>query len=555
MIRVTNQMVLDNVLRNFQANEQQLQVDENKVSTGQAFSQPADDPYGASQAVTFRQRIGQNGQLLRNLDQAQGWLQATDSSLSSINSTLQRARELAIEGANDTLTSADRAQIGDEIHQLLLTAVDVGNTKYGNEFIFGGTKTTDQPFIHDGSAVSPNLSQAPGAAGQITGAAAGLNLGSTFAGNSSFTITGPNGGSATFTIVANETVATLIQQVSQANLGVTASVSSSGRFQLTTISLGAAEKVTMTPVVAGSDLTSVLGLPAAATSASGSNPAAATSSPVKYMGDTGSVARQIDAATQLQVNADGTNLQHVFATLAQLEFDMKNDGTRVSGSVSGLDPIRGQTTGNPNTLETFTINGVTIGTQQNITLNGVNHTVIGFAPSTKLSTIVNQINQQMNGTVTAGIDSNGVLVLQSNVAGQSVSVSHVDVATTDAVTGADLTNGTGVPVSTGGNSAKDLGVSDNMDNAIGSTDVVALDKDLDAMQGISSQIGAKTNRVQSNTARLSSLGTTLAQLDSKTEDVDMAKALSDLATSQTTFQAALGAAAKVLPPTLLDFLR
>ncbi|MGH2519722.1 MAG: flagellin, partial [Chloroflexota bacterium] len=93
-----------------------------------------------------------------------------------------------------------------------------------------------------------------------------------------------------------------------------------------------------------------------------------------------------------------------------------------------------------------------------------------------------------------------------------------------------------------------------MDNAIGSVDVVALDKDLNAIQSLRSQVGAKQNRVQEGTQRLSSLGITLAQLDSTIEDVDMAKAISDLATRQTTYQAALGAAAKVLPPTLLDFL-
>jgi len=220
-----------------------------------------------------------------------------------------------------------------------------------------------------------------------------------------------------------------------------------------------------------------------------------------------------------------------------------------------LDPVHGTTTGNPNTVETFAINGVDIGTQQSLTINGAVHTIVGFAPDTKLSTIVNQINTQMSGTVTANIDQNGVLVLQSNIAGQTINVSHVDQVVTDAVSGADLTNGTGVPVSTGGDTPKDLGLTNNVDNAIGSADVVALDKDLNAIQAVDSQVGAKTNRVQSNTSRLTNLGTTLAQVDSNIEDVDMAKALSDLATSQTTFQAALGAAAKVLPPTLLDFLR
>ncbi|MDE3077987.1 MAG: hypothetical protein KGJ86_21390, partial [Chloroflexota bacterium] len=154
------------------------------------------------------------------------------------------------------------------------------------------------------------------------------------------------------------------------------------------------------------------------------------------------------------------------------------------------------------------------------------------------------------------IDQNGVLVLQiaPGSTAKNVVISMVDSVTTDA-TGNDLTGGTGVPVSTNGNTTHDLGISNQMDNAIGSVDVVALDQALETVQTLRSQVGAKDNRVQEGQKRLSSLGITLKQLDSNIEDVDMAKAVSDLATRQTTFQAALGAAAKVLPPTLLDFLR
>ena len=441
-IRVTNQMILDNVLRNFQANESQLETTENKVSTGQAFTKPSDAPFDAAQAVTFKQRIGLNNQLLRNLDQAQSWLDSTDSALSTVTSTLQRARQLAIQGATDTNTPDDRQKLAAEIHQLLLNVVDVGNTKVGDEFIFGGTKTTTQPFLHDGSATSPN------------------------------------------------------------------------------ISAGAAV-------------------------------------PVKYTGDLGSVSRQVDQATQLKVNVDGTAFTGVFADLAQLEYDLNNSDVRVAGKVSGIDPVNGRTTGNPNTVSTFTIDGVQIGTSQNLTINGTVHQVIGFAPGTSISTIVNQINSLgpngAGGLVKASIDSNGVLVIQS-LTGQPVIVSNVDTVSTD-VNGVDLTGGTGVPVSTGGNTPSDLGLTNSTDNAIGSADVTALDKDLESILSLRSQVGAKVNRVTNSTTRLNALGVTLASLDSKIEDVDMAKAVSDLATAQTTFQAALGAAAKVLPPTLLDFLR
>ena len=85
--------------------------------------------------------------------------------------------------------------------------------------------------------------------------------------------------------------------------------------------------------------------------------------------------------------------------------------------------------------------------------------------------------------------------------------------------------------------------------------MTALDTELTNMDTLRAQIGAKLNRVTEGQTRLSGLQVTLTKLNSTFEDVDMAKAVSELATQQTTFQAALGVAAKVLPPTLLDFLR
>ncbi|MHB8621349.1 MAG: flagellar hook-associated protein FlgL [Chloroflexota bacterium] len=438
--RVTDQMLLGNVLNNFNLDELRLESAQQKVATGKAINQPQDDPFGASQAVTFRQRMGLNTQLQSNLNSAKGWLDANDGALSSMTAILQRARELAVQGANDTLNPSDRQQIAREIHQLLLNSVDIANSKFGNEYIFAGTKTTVQPFTYTGGAQAPNVSAG-----------------------------GP--------------------------------------------------------------------------------------SPVTYVGDGGAVTRQIDQAAQLQVNADGTKLATVFTDLSQLEWDLNNSSSRVSGQVSGLT-LSSTTTSKPGAVDTFSINGVKIGTAVTATIDGTSQSVIGFAPNTRLSNVVAQINAQTNATgVTASLDRNGVLVLQlaAGATQTNIVVSSVDTVSTDAA-GNDLTKGTGVPLSTGGSTIHDLGLSNATDNAIGSADLVAIDSTLDTVQEVRSQLGAKDNRVQEGINRLSGLGITLAALDSNIENVDMAKAISDLATAQTTFQAALSAAAKTLPPTLLDFL-
>jgi flagellar hook-associated protein 3 FlgL len=442
-VRFTDQMQLDSVINSFQLNQQALETAQRRVTTGKNITQPSDDPFIASQAVLFRQRIGSNDQLQKNLDQARGWLDATDTSLGSLTGILQRARQLSIQVSNDTYTAQDRKNAANEIHQLLLNAVDIANSKFGGQYLFSGTKTLIQPFSHDGSAQSPNVS-------------------------------------------------------------------------------------------------------------GGSRP------PVTYGGDNFAVMRQTEQAAQLQVNVTGDKLLGVLNNLAQLEYDFSNSIVRNSGSISGLKPTSNVTTGvSGQNVDTFSINGVPIGTSQTLTSGPLaGKTVTGFAPGTTVATVVAQINTQSSATgVTASIDQNGVLVLQqSSASTHQIVVGMVDQVAQDS-SGNDLTSGSGVPVSTGGNTKRDLGLSNTIDNAIGSVDIATLDADIDAVTAQRAQMGAKANRVEQAQSRLSSLGITLTQLQSNIEDVDMAKAISDLASRQTAFQAALGVAAKTLPPSLLDFLR
>lgn len=70
-----------------------------------------------------------------------------------------------------------------------------------------------------------------------------------------------------------------------------------------------------------------------------------------------------------------------------------------------------------------------------------------------------------------------------------------------------------------------------------------------------SEVGAKTNRIEKGLDRLKTFDQNYNQLLSDVEDTDISKAIIELTSQQTTYQAALQTAAKTLPMTLLDFLR
>jgi flagellar hook-associated protein 3 FlgL len=86
-------------------------------------------------------------------------------------------------------------------------------------------------------------------------------------------------------------------------------------------------------------------------------------------------------------------------------------------------------------------------------------------------------------------------------------------------------------------------------------DLARLDTAMQALQTAQSTVGARYNQVdQMQQAAGDRIDALTAQL-SDVEDIDLPKTLSDMALQQTAYQAALAAGAKVVQPSLVDFLR
>ena len=69
------------------------------------------------------------------------------------------------------------------------------------------------------------------------------------------------------------------------------------------------------------------------------------------------------------------------------------------------------------------------------------------------------------------------------------------------------------------------------------------------------EVGAKTNRLELMEARLQDLNLNLQTLQSKTEDADMDDLIIKAKVNDSVYQASLSVGAKVIQPSLVDFLR
>lgn len=82
-----------------------------------------------------------------------------------------------------------------------------------------------------------------------------------------------------------------------------------------------------------------------------------------------------------------------------------------------------------------------------------------------------------------------------------------------------------------------------------------MDDQFDNLLAERATLGASVNRVELIAERLDSQEVSITGLMSKNEDADMAKVMTDLKTQESVHNAALGAGARIIQPTLLDFLR
>lgn len=82
-----------------------------------------------------------------------------------------------------------------------------------------------------------------------------------------------------------------------------------------------------------------------------------------------------------------------------------------------------------------------------------------------------------------------------------------------------------------------------------------LNGQLDKVLEVRADVGARQNRVDMMTERLDSLEFTSIKQMSDNEDVDYAKAITELITEESIHRAALSVGARIIQPSLVDFLR
>ncbi len=150
-MRITNQMIQKSLMSGLRGRMTAIAKASTQATTGHRINTVSDDPVDASQIMRMQAQIHDIEQYRRNGTFATTKLSVEDTAISSLRDVLSKAKGLAL-----TTTSADpndptRKAALDQAYALREQVVALGNTRVGDQYIFGGEYTTGPPFQADGS--------------------------------------------------------------------------------------------------------------------------------------------------------------------------------------------------------------------------------------------------------------------------------------------------------------------------------------------------------------------------------------------------------------------
>jgi len=142
LTRITNNMRFTTIIDNLNRAQNNYSSLMEQMSSQKKINRPSDDPVGATRVLDYRSAQDSIAQYGRNIENADAWLQLTDTKLENIGDLIGQAREA---GVNNQ--SSETAQVlAQNVGSLLEEILSLANSKFGDRYLFSGSATDGAPF-------------------------------------------------------------------------------------------------------------------------------------------------------------------------------------------------------------------------------------------------------------------------------------------------------------------------------------------------------------------------------------------------------------------------
>lgn len=126
----------------------------NQAATGKKLLRPSDDPAAIRPVLSARSDIRATDRFISSLSTAGDRLSNQDAYLDQAENLMVRAKEVAINAINGSVSEADLKTLADEVGYIKTEMLSIANAQVGGQYIFGGYKEDTQPFVENGDVVS-----------------------------------------------------------------------------------------------------------------------------------------------------------------------------------------------------------------------------------------------------------------------------------------------------------------------------------------------------------------------------------------------------------------
>lgn len=159
-MRITNNMIMNTTKSNINRNKIAVNKGNTQMSTQKKIDVPSDDPVIAVRALRHRSTLNQIDQYLNtNVNDAEAWLDVTQSALKSISGILNDMHTLCDDAANGTKTQEDRNTILTTIQKFRDQIYHEADEDYAGRTIFTGYKTNTTLTFQKDSIESYEITQ------------------------------------------------------------------------------------------------------------------------------------------------------------------------------------------------------------------------------------------------------------------------------------------------------------------------------------------------------------------------------------------------------------
>lgn len=155
-MKISTRLLFDRASAQMSGVQSKLTQTQAQLAQGKQIINASDAPNQAATIQRLKSILNKQDSYQSSLNTIKARLQGEDTTLNSASNLLVRAKEIAVQGANDTLSLPDRKALATEMQALRDQLLSLANTKDSNgNYLFSGSRVKQPAFVEtaNGSAV------------------------------------------------------------------------------------------------------------------------------------------------------------------------------------------------------------------------------------------------------------------------------------------------------------------------------------------------------------------------------------------------------------------